>query len=56
MEEDRSPFKILTGREPLGRWGYNIRIDLKEIGVNTKNWIVSAQIDLMNAALNLQIS
>ena len=50
MEEDRTDLKILTGkptRRPLGgpkhRWEENIRIDLKEIGVNTRNWVDSAQ-------------
>ena len=43
MEEDRSAFKILTGKRPLERprrrWEDNIRMDLKEIGINIKNWI-----------------
>ena len=47
MEEDRSSFKILTGKpigkRPLGRprsrWEDNIRMDLKEIGINTRNWV-----------------
>ena len=51
MEECRSAFKILTGkltgRRPLGRprcrWEDNIRIDLKEIDINTRNWVDSAQ-------------
>ena len=34
-----------AGKRPLGRprrsWEDNVRIDLKEIGVNTKNWIDS---------------
>ena len=41
MEEDRSAFKILTGKpsgRPRCRWD-NIRMDLKEIGVNMRNWI-----------------
>ena len=46
IEEGRSVFKILTGT-PLGRprrrWEDNIRMDLKEIGINTRNWIDSAQ-------------
>jgi len=50
MEEGRSAFKILTGkptgRRPLGRlrrrWEDNI-MDLKEIGINTRNWVDSAQ-------------
>ena len=50
MEEGRSAFKILTGKptgkRPLGRprrrWEDNIRMDLKEIGINTRNWVDSA--------------
>ena len=49
--EVRNDFKILTGRpigkRPLGRprrrWEENIRMDLKEIGINTRNWFHSAQ-------------
>ena len=37
----------LTGRRPLGRsrnrWDANIRIDLKEIVMNSRDWIDSAQ-------------
>ena len=51
MEEDRSTFKILTGtpagKRPLGRpmrrREGNIRMDLKEIGINTWNWVDLAQ-------------
>ena len=51
MEEGRSSLKILigtsTGKKPLGRtrrrWEDNIRMDLKEIGINTRNWVDSAQ-------------
>jgi hypothetical protein len=51
MEEGRIAFKILTdtptGEKPLGRpihrWEDNIRMDLKEIGINTRNWIDLAQ-------------
>ena len=47
MEEGRSAFKILTGKptgkRPLGkprrRLEENIRMDLKEIGINTRNWV-----------------
>ena len=35
-----------TGKRPLGRpkrrWEDNIRMDLKEIGINTRNWADSA--------------
>ena len=45
MEEGKSAIKILadkpTGKRPLGRprrrWDDNIRMDLKEIGINTRN-------------------
>jgi hypothetical protein len=48
MEEGRIAFKILagrpTGKRPLGRcrhrWEDNIRMDLKETGIN---WVDSAQ-------------
>ena len=51
MEEARSAFKILTGtpagKRPLGRprhrWENNIRVDLKEICINTRNLVDSAQ-------------
>ena len=51
MEEGRSAFKILTGtpagkrplRKPSRRWEDNIRMDLKEIGINTRNWVDSVQ-------------
>ena len=45
MEEDKSAFKMLTGKpigeRPLGRprrrWEDNIRMDLEEIGINEGN-------------------
>ena len=68
MEEGRNAFKIKTGKvivmRPLGRfgrrWEDNIRIDLKKIGINTRNWVDSAQDRdywgaLVNAALNLRV-
>ena len=68
MEEDRSAFKILTGKptgkRPLGRprsrWEGNIRMDLEEIGINAGNWVDLAQDRgywraLVNAVLNLRI-
>ena len=47
MGEGRSAFKILTGKptgkRPLGsRWEDIIRMDLKEIGINTSNWVDSS--------------
>ena len=65
LEEGRSAFKILTGKptgkRPLGRprsrWEDNIRMDLKEIGINTWNWVGSTHYSraLVNAALNLRV-
>ena len=64
MEEYRSAFKILTRKRPVtrprGKWKDNIRMNLKEIGNKTRNWVDSAQdrdywIALVNAALNLRI-
>ena len=64
----RSVFKILINkpigkrplRRPKRRCEDNIRIDLKEIGVNTRNWIASAQDrdcwrTLVNATLNARV-
>ena len=69
MEEGRSAFKILTGKpigkRPLGRprcrLEDNVRIDIKEIGLNTRNWDDSTQDRdywraLVNATLNLRVS
>ena len=68
MEEGRSAFKILKGkptgkrplRRPRCRWEGNIRMDLNGIGINTRNWVHSAQDRdyfraLVNAALNLRV-
>ena len=52
----------LAGKRPLGRprrrWGDNIRIDLKETGINMRNSVDSGQYrdywrTLVNAALNI---
>ena len=44
----------------MGRWEDNIRMNLREIGNNTMNWVDSAQdrdywIALVNATLNLRV-
>ena len=57
MEEGRSAVKILTGT-PIGR--PRGRMDLKEIGINTRNWVNLAQDmnywrALVNVALNLRV-
>ena len=68
MVKGRSAFKILTGK-PTGkrplwrrrrRWEDNIRMDLIEICINTRNWLDSAQDRnywraLVNAALNFRV-
>ena len=50
MEEGRNAFKLLSGK-PIGKRHLgrprcrcdDTRMDLKEIGINTSNWIDSAQ-------------
>jgi hypothetical protein len=62
MEEDRSAFKMLTsipaGKIPSGRpsrrWDNNIRMDLKEIGINTKNWVDFAQDGITGGPLRMR--
>ena len=63
IEEDRSSFKMLTGKptgkRSLGRTRRRWE-DLEEIGVNACNWVDSAQDTdywkaLVNAALNLRV-
>ena len=69
IEEGRSAFKILavksTGMRPLGqsrrRWEGNIRMDLKEISINTRNWVHLTQDRnywgaIVNTALDLWFS
>ena len=51
MEEGRSAFRILTGKptgkisleRPMRWWEDNIRMDIKEIYINTRKWVDSAQ-------------
>ena len=62
MEEGRTKFKILIEifEWHRRRWENNIRMDLKKIGVNMRNWVNSAH-DRdywrvhVNVALNLRI-
>ena len=53
-----------TGKRPLERprhrWEHNIRMDLKEIGINMRKWVDYVQDRdysraLVNAQLNLQV-
>jgi hypothetical protein len=68
MEEGRCVFKILTGKptgkrslgRPRRRWEDNIRMNLKQIVINTRNWVGLAQdkdywTALVNAVLNLRV-
>jgi hypothetical protein len=51
MGEGRGVFRVLVGRpeskRPLGRprrrWEYNIKMDLREIGIDDSNWIQLVQ-------------
>jgi hypothetical protein len=52
------------GKRPLGiprhRWGYNIKIDLREMGLGSLDWIDLAQdrdqwTALVNTVLNLRV-
>ena len=65
IEEDRISFKILTGkltekrplRRPRRRWEDDIRTDLKETGIGTRNWVDLAQDkDYWRTPVNLLVS
>ena len=59
MEEDRSAFKILTGKPtrkiPLGRhrrrWEHSITMHFKEVGANTRNWVIRHRIGIAGELL-----
>jgi hypothetical protein len=66
--EGRGVYRILVGRpevkKPLGRprrrWEDNIKMDLKEIGIDGANWIQLAQDRILwrtcvNTVMNLRI-
>jgi hypothetical protein len=68
MGEGRGVYRVLVGRSegkrPLGRprrrWEDNIKMDLKEIGINGANWIQLAQDRvqwwaLVNTVMNLRV-
>ena len=59
-----SKFRTPAGKRPLGRHRHrredNIRSDLKEIGINMRNWLDPAQHwdysgSIVNVALNFQV-
>jgi hypothetical protein len=53
MEEGKGTFRILTGKprgkRPLRRrrWEDNIRMGLKEIGINTRNGLIQLRIGII---------
>ena len=59
MEEGRSSFKMLTGesigKRSLGRprckWEDNIRMDVKETVINTRNWVFLLRIGVIGEPL-----
>jgi hypothetical protein len=68
MEEGRGIYRVLVVRpeskRPLGRprrrWEYNIKIDLREIGIDGANWIQLAQVRVpwqacVNTVMNLRV-
>ena len=63
MKKGRSAFKMLTGTptgtRPLGRprrrWEDNIKMDLKEIGANTRNWVDWIDVKSINVKFLNQI-
>jgi hypothetical protein len=68
MGEGRCVYRVLVGRpegnRPLGRpghrWEDNIKVDLREIGIDGANWIQLAQdrvqwLACVNMLMNLQV-
>ena len=62
--ENKGKLILTTGKRPLGRprhrWEDNIRMNIKEIGIDTRNWVDSAQDRgywraLVNLVLSLRI-
>ena len=54
------PTGNISSRRPRPRWEENIRMDLKEIGANMRNWVDSAQNGdywraIVNVAFNLHV-
>jgi hypothetical protein len=68
MEEGRGIYRVLVGRpegkkllgRPMRRWEANIKLDLREIGVDVANWIQLAQDRVqwqacVNTVMNLRV-
>jgi hypothetical protein len=68
MGEGRGVYGVLVGRpegkrplgRPMRRWEDNIKMDLREIGINGANWIRLAQNRVkwafVNTVMNLRVS
>jgi hypothetical protein len=69
MGEGRSVYRVLVGnlegKRPLGRtrrrWEDNIKLDLREVGINLANWIQLAQDRVqwracVNTVMNLRVT
>jgi hypothetical protein len=68
MEEGRGVYRVLVGRpggkrpleRPRHRWEDNIKLDLREIGIDGANWIQLAQDRIqwqafVNTVMNLRL-
>ena len=64
MEECRIAYRILVGRpegmrslgKPWRRWEDNIKMELKEVGCNVRDWMGLAQWQAyVRAVMNLQV-
>jgi hypothetical protein len=68
MGEGRCVYRVLVGKpegkRPLGRprrrWEDNIKLDLREIGIDGANWILLAQVRVqwrasLNTVMNLRV-
>ena len=58
--ETRTPTGKRRSGRPRHRWKDNIRMEFKEIGINMRNWVDSAQVRdycraLVNVGLNFQV-
>jgi len=68
VEEGRGICRVLVGRHegrrqlgrPRRRWEYDIKLDLREIGINGMNWVRVAEVrvhwrSFVNTVMNLRV-
>jgi hypothetical protein len=68
MEEEKNVYRVLVGRpkgrrplvRPRRKWEDNLKLDLREIGIDGANWIQLAQDrvqwrDFVNMVMNLRV-